>query len=448
MWLDAAVRVADARIMRSVLVVSCLLCGQAAAAPSWLDLGLEQQSRVEHLENEFRASSTTDSTALSMRTLVRARASHDLVFGEVELVDSRTYATASTPLNTTLVDPLELLQAYAGVRRDGLVVRAGRITIDLGTRRIVARNRFRNTINGFTGVDATWTSPGKHVARAFAAVPVTRLPADEHGLASNAIELDEENPDALLWAAYYSSPPCVAGAELELYVIGFHERDGDLASRNRQLVTVGARWSRKPARGAVDFEVELLPQGGRSRATTAMDDTTDLAHRAWSSHAELGVSPAIPWKPRIAIQHDYASGDRDPSDGTMQRFDPLFGARRFDFGPTGIYGAFARGNVQSPGLRASLAPTPRLDGFVSYRLVWLASSTDAWTAAGVRDSSGESGRFLGEHAEISARWAPVPIDLSLEAGAAYLRRGHFARFAPQTRDDDAVYVYAQTTLRL
>lgn len=448
MWLDVPAGLADARIMRSTLVVSCLLCGQAAAAPSWLDLGLEQQSRVEHVENDFRASATADSTALSMRTLVNVRASHELVFGGVELEDSRTYATASTPLNTTHVDPLELLQAYAGVRRDGLEVRAGRITLDLSTRRVVARNRFRNTINGFTGIDATWTSPGKHTARAFAVVPVTRLPADEDGLASNAVELDEESTDALLWAAYYGSPPLVAGARLELYAIGFHERDGELASRDRQLVTLGARWSRKPARGAVDFDVELLPQVGRSRATTAIDDATDLDHRAWSSHAELGVSPAMPWKPRIAVQHDYASGDHVSSDGTMQRFDPLFGARRFDFGPTGIYGPFARSNIQSPGVRASLAPTPWLDGFVSYRLVWLASSTDAWTAAGVRDSSGESGRFLGEHGEISVRWSPLPIDLSLEAGAAYLRRGHFARFAPDTRRDDAVYAYVQTTLRL
>lgn len=433
----------------AIVVASCLLCGQAGAAPSWLDLGLEQQSRVEHLENDFRAGSTSDATALSMRTLFSARASHELVFGGLEIVDSRAYASSATPLSTSHVNPLEVLQAYIGLRRDGLEVRAGRITIDLSTRRVVARNRFRNTINGFTGVDASWTSPEKHVLRAFAAMPVARLPSDADGLESNAIELDEENTDALLWSAYYGSPSSlIAGTKLELYVLGFHERDGDNATRNRQLVTLGARWFRKPARGTVDFDVELLPQVGRSRLTTATDDTTSLDHRAWSSHAEVGISPAIPWNPRVAFRHDYASGDRDPSDGEQQRFDLLFGARRGDLGPTGIYGPFARGNIQSPGLRCSLAPTPALDGFVSYRLVWLASPTDAWTAAGVRDPAGDSGSFVGEHVEISARWSPFPLDLRFEAGAAYLRRGQFARTAPETRGDNAVYGYVQTTLQL
>jgi len=428
---------------------------RAIDAPTWLRLGLEQQSRFEHLSADFRSKATDDATAFSMRTLASVEASLDSAVAGIELEDSRAYASEATELNTTLVDPLEILQAYVGVRRNNLILdkdafeaRVGRLTIDLSTRRVVARNRFRNTINGFTGVDAKWTSPQQHVARAFVAVPVTRLPADAGGLRDNAIDLDEESTDALLWCGYYGSPKLALGSHAELYVVGLHERDGDVASRNRQLFTIGARWYRKPARGTVDFEVEVLPQLGKSRATTATEDTANLDHRAVTTHVELALSPAMPWQPRLALLHDYASGDRDPADGSTERFDPLFGARRFDFGPTGIYGPFNRSNVQSPGVRASITPSPRFDAFVGYRLFWLAARSDAWVAASVRDAMGDSGSFVGEHLEVQLRWSPLPKNLAIEGGAAYLRRGRFARSAPDTREANPAYVYTQLTVTL
>lgn len=440
----------------AVLVIAIVAAGAtpAASAPAWLDLGLEHLTRYEYLSHDFRANASHDASGLSIRTLGRAEARFALLRAGAELADARVYATDATPLNTTHANALEVLQAYLGMRATGLVsakdvldVRAGRITIDLATRRVVARNRFRTTINGFTGVDAAWTSARKHVARAFVAVPVTRFPGDADAIRDNAIELDDENTDALLWCAYYGSPQLAAGTLLEAYGVGFHERDGAVTSRNRQLFTLGVRWYRKPARGTVDFELEVLPQLGTSRATTAADDTTDLDHRAWSSHVEIGVSPAVDWKPRVAMLHDYASGDRDPTDGTTQRFDPLFGARRFDFGPTGFYGPVNRSNLQSPGARIAFAPTTTLDLAVTYRWYWLAARRDAWVAANVRDATGSSGSFVGEHAEVQLRWT-LMRNLSLEGGAAYLRRGELAKTAPDTRQANAAYVYTQLNVTL
>jgi hypothetical protein len=122
----------------------------------------------------------------------------------------------------------------------------------------------------------------------------------------------------------------------------------------------------------------------------------------------------------------------------------LFGARRLDFGPTGIYGPFARSNINSPGLRVGIAPHRTFEAFTAYRLFWLASATDSWGPAGVRDATGSSGRFVGEHVEVMGRWTPIP-NFVLEVGAAYLRAGEFARTAGT---HDAAYVYTQTTLRL
>lgn len=429
--------------------------GAALGTPSWLRLGLDHQARFEQLENDFRAKAEGDAMGLMFRTFATAEARGEHLFGGIELEDARAFITDQTPANTTLANPIEVLQAHVGIHAkdvvqpgDAFEARAGRITIDLGTRRLIARNRFRNTINGFTGVDVKWASPGQHVVRSFVAVPVSRLPSDDAAIRDNTLDLDEENTDAVVWAAAYGSPTLVAGTRFDAFVVGFHERDGELATRNRQLFTADVHWYRKPARGQVDFDVEVMPQVGRARATAAADDSGPLDHRAFSTHAEVGINPATSWKPRVALLHDYASGDRDPGDGALGRFDPLFGARRFDFGPTGIYGPFARSNLNTPGLRASASPMRSLDVTATYRLCWLASGRDAWTTANATDPAGESGTFLGEHVDLQVVWNVRPRNLALEAGAAYLRRGRFARTAPETRDAPASYLYTQLSLTI
>lgn len=422
----------------------------ALGLPSWLELGINHRTRYEHLLDDFRSAHDGDSSVLVMRTLLAARLRFDPVSVGFELQDSRAFATDETPLNTTVVNPLELLQAYAGVRRKGLLapgdvteVKLGRITMDVGSRRLVARNKFRNTINGFTGFDARWTSRTEHVARLFAVMPVTRLPSANDALHDNEIELDEENTDTLLWGVYYSTPAIVLGGRVEALLLGLHEKDGDVASRNRQLYTATTRAVRKKQRGKLDYELEGSLQVGKSRTNTAADNTTDLDHFAYFVHAQVGFTIDHPWKPRLLAQYDYASGDDDPNDDANNRFDTLFGARRWELGPTGIYGPFFRANLNTPGGRVEIAPSKTLDGFLAYRLFWLASATDAWTGGSLRDPTGGSGKFLGHQVEGRVRLHVLPGNLTLEVGAAHLIRGRFAKEAPMARDEAATELYTQ-----
>ena len=94
---------------------------------------------------------------------------------------------------------------------------------------------------------------------------------------------------------------------------------------------------RYPARGPFDFEVEGAFQRGTSRLGTGL--LTELNHSAWFSQFSLGTTLAGPWTPSLAISYLQASGDRSPTDQENKSFDPFFGARRFELGPTGILGA-------------------------------------------------------------------------------------------------------------
>jgi hypothetical protein len=423
---------------------------EALEAPSWLRFGLAHRTRFEHLRNEFRAGMTGNSTALTLRTFLSAELGTEPVVFGLELQDARAYASEATPLNTSLVDALDLLQAYGSLRLsdvlkvdDRAALTLGRFTLDIGSRRLVSRSDFRNTMSAFTGVDLHWSSRGGQEIRTFAVLPVAIFPSDAAGLEENRIELDRENTDALFWGLFYGSGALALSTVLEVYCFGLYERDAPrFPSWNRSILTPGLRLFRAPADGALDFQAEGMLQVGSSRSSSNPADERDLDHRAFSGHVSVGYRFDVPARPRVAVAYDIATGDRDAGDGVNQRFDPLFGDRRFEFGPTGIYGAVARSNVSSPGLRFELAPSTRLDLFSAYRAVWLESERDAWTSAGLRDPTGESGSFIGHQIEARLRWHVLPENLMLELGGAHLVKGKFARSVPGGRADPATYVYS------
>ncbi len=146
------------------------------------------------------------------------------------------------------------------------------------------------------------------------------------------------------------------------------------------------------------------------------------------------------------MQYDRATGDENPTDTRIDRFNTLFGARRFDFGPTGIYGIAARSNIDSPGVRLTFRPAPRWQAMLAYRSLRLEAARDGWIGSGWRDTTGAAGDSIGRHLEGSFTWAAIPDRLSVETGFAHLWAG---RFAEQTAGaafrGDPQYFYAAVT---
>jgi hypothetical protein len=348
-----------------------------ANLPDWLSVAVHHRSRQENLENSFQATSAGSDHLLSLRTLAQAelRFSDNFKF-KAEMQDSRAeLASSGALLDTTIVNPAELLEANLQWNAENLfadgsksLLRAGRVTMDIGDRRLVARNRFSNASNAFTGLDGIWQSGNGDQVRIFYTLPVDRLPNQRIDLAQNDAAMDRERLHRRFWGLFFSSPNLPWGYRGELYYFRLDEEDAPgFQTLNRHLSTPGTRVYLPKERGRFDYEWTSTIQFGTSRATTAPNDTRDLSHFAHFHHAETGYTFLAAWSPRFKLEYDYASGDANPSDGKNGAYDPLFGETFKDYGPSGIYNAFRRTNINSPGIQLEIEPDRKIRASVAYR---------------------------------------------------------------------------------
>lgn len=425
-----------------------------AIMPEGFSLQVNHRTRYEFMDNEFRANQSGLTDVINFRTLVNGRVQLPAGFTiGGELQDSRTLSDGNALLNTTIVNPAELLRGYLEFNRPdtingNLTVQAGRMTLDVGSRRFVARNGFRNTINSFTGIDINWQGKkdfaGLHL-RGFWTMPIYRLPESDEHLHRNTAVFDEESFDVQFWGLFTGHNFSNIG-RAELFLLGLHEQDApNRPSRNRQLYTPGFRILKTPESSSVDYEFESAFQIGQSHATPF--SARSLSHFAHFHHVAVGYTFPVVWYPRIAALYDFASGDDNPDDGKNGRFDTLYGGRRFDLGPTGIYGAYARVNMHAPGIRLNITPHPRIEASANYRVHWLASKRDAWSITGVGDPSGHSGSFVGSQFDAQIQWQFVPGNLVVEAGYARLFSGEFIHNVPNAGyRGDVNYFYTQAVI--
>lgn len=395
--------------------------------------------RQEAISGQLRAGFNNDDTLTSLRTRLYGRYGTDRLFAEAELYDSRAYLyDAQTPVGTGEVNAAELVQASLTARFDlaehiPLQVQAGRFTLNLGSRRLVASDDYRNTTNGYTGVRLDAGARTGAVLTAIYTMPQERLPDDRPGIDRAAIVRDREGPDAVLWGAVGSIPLGFPEARLEGTAIAFREKDSESRpSRDRDLKTVGLRYFRDPKPGQADFDAELYLQTGRASASLSPEAALQDVRAAFV-HLEAGWQGTGAWKPRIAAEFDHASGDQPGGD--FNRFDTLFGMRRAEIAPAGLYNAVGRANLLSPGLRIEAAPDGRTDVFVTWRGLWLASRTDAFSTTGLRDSAGLSGRFAGHQVDARLRRWLVPDRLRIEINTVMVAHGEFLKSRRPGRDD-------------
>ncbi|QDZ06849.1 hypothetical protein FPZ24_04620 [Sphingomonas panacisoli] len=398
-----------------------------------LDLSGTIRLRYEAITDQSRTGSNRNDNLINLRTTLLASYQSGPFTIAGELWDSRVYGeNGGTPVTTGEVNTFELVQAYVGVKgsigKAKLSAQAGRFTLNIGSRRLIAADDYRNTTNGFTGLRADLATTDGFTATAIYVFPQQRRPDDATSLRRNTVVFDHEGFDLVLWGgtAAWAKAFGPVTAEASFYHLGERDTPGR-PTRDRSLNTYGGRLFRDPAAGKADGEVEAFYQSGSISASSTAGAAA-LPVSAWFIHASAGYTFAGPMKARLSLQYDRASGDR--TGGKYGRFDTLFGMRRAELAPAGLYNAVGRANISSPGIRLEVAPSKRWDAFLSYRALWLAERTDSFSTTGVRDASGRSGAFAGNQFDGRFRWWVRPAKLRFEVDGVILEKGRFLEHAP------------------
>lgn len=416
---------------------------QALKLPEWLDLGLEQRTRFEVYDHPWRSSQPLGRTdpQIQQRSRLRVGLNGKTFRLMFEGQDSRVHLDDPGDfVNTGSRNETDLLQLFVSLTAPdvwGTGLHAdfhfGRLTMDFGGRRLVARNDFRNSTNAFDGLHGQLSRPRVWRLRVFLVEPVVR----------DDVQLDEQSARNMFWGLYGETGH-KAWVRMNAYYFGLNDQGSSVATTHRTFSTFGVRWYEPPRQNRPDYEVESVWQTGRRGQTR---------HFAHFQHISLGYSFDLPWSPRVVLHYDYASGDRNANDRQDSAFDTLFGARRFEYSPTGSFGPFFRTNLSSPGWRVMVNPAQGWTWQVKHRVWYLATSRGAFGRSGLRDPTGGSGNFLGHDVEVRAQWN-IHDNLEFEAGYDHWFKGSFFDRLPMQAglppggNTDTDYFYIQTKVRL
>ena len=414
--------------------------------PDWVDLGIENRTRFESYDHPWRSTQVSGGGQTDAQALVRSRLRFGLGNGPFRFLfegqDSRAYWNNSPGdfVNTTTVNEWDILQLFGSMTLDNVAgsglrtdLHFGRMTLDFGMRRYIARNDFRNTTNAFDGFHWQIGQGNTWRFRAFLVEPVIR---DE-------VRLDEQNAKTVFWGTYVESQH-IPWFNVNVYYFGLHDQRLPNNNLHRTYSTYGLRLFKSPAVNEFDYEFEGAIQTGR---------LGNVDHFAYNPNAEAGYTFNLPWTPRFLAQYTYASGTRTPGGSQNGDFDPLFGARNFDLMPTGNFGPFTRSNISSPGWRLIVRPAPNLTIHVKQRFWYLAETPAVYSGGLVQDSTGGAGNYLGHDLQLRLQWA-VSRNMDFDVGYDHWFKGSYfdspAIIAqmPAGGNKDTDYFYFQMRVRL
>ena len=412
----------------SVIACFSLLCDASAQANELeFDYSGSVRARYETLNNPIFPTAEDARPKTNNRLSTRIRLKGEVDYGNwnatVEIEDSRAFLDENDPtLKSSQVNALEPIQffiSYKGISEHIERVTVGRVTLDHGSRRLLARTRFRNATNTYEGafIDTNWAD---WRVRGFYFQPVSRFPVDAASIDDNKRGFDKSYSNRKFFGVYAESNDNT----WKIHSYWLKEKDSpELATKNRDLYTLSVDYSKSFA-GGWKGNIEAIGQTGNARQSSSVSDTTDRDVSAWMVHAHIGKQVTDSTFLRAEIEA--ASGDDDATDDEINAFDSLYGLRRFDYGPTDVYQTFPRSNILAPGLRSVTKLGSLHNIMLGYKGLWLQN-----VAAGEED-------FLGHQLEVRWRYQAMK-SLRLEFGGAYLAKGDALESGAYP--DNSMYAY-------
>lgn len=414
--------------------------------PDWMSLTFEERVRYENYATPWIKDTTQGQYGIPIQSVVwfKAHPTEDVRL-EIQFWDARQYGSSDpNKINTTMVNVLNLEQVFIGWVDHNLLgqgidseSKLGQMQMAVGSNRLIGIVPFKSTQFQYVGFQNRLRSePQGWELLTFANTPVEMLPSDSNtaALSQNTWVWNRPTTDAVFAGAFLDQR-LSALDHLELYFYYLHE--GMATNLSPTLYTPGFRVFRQPSKGKFDFEIETIGQTGQKRVSS---QDPILGVGSIMQHVQAGYTFDIPWTPRFLIQWDYASS----------HFDSLFPSTVSEFGPDGILALFARNNINTPGYRLFLTPSPDITVYAANRFWWLADgkSTEGWSGASLVDTSGSAGNYVGQTWELNGRW-DAHDNLALQVGWQVLMKGNFANYAPGAPTDrgNVNYWYVESLVR-
>jgi hypothetical protein len=395
----------------------------------WIDAGLDFRWRYEYRDDDLRRNiaGLDDPHLVRTRAFLGIREKLDPLRLGIEFEDARRYG-GGFARDGRDINEFELIQLWAELHfadllgRDTrgnnrpLSLRAGRMAFEYLDRRLLANNQWRNTTNNFQGLRLQLGQQANDWQLDLLAVqPLERLP----------YEWDEPVDGQWLYAAVGEWRRWSDIVTLQPYFLSLHQ-DPQPGVVSRRIHALGLRVYGDIGSSNWDYDLGAVGEFGRNGTER---------HRAFGWTSEIGRRFQAPWQPRWSAFYGYASGDRDPNDGVSNSFERYYGFAR----PWSANDYLTWENLHAAKTRLELQPHRNIAVDLGYSAYWLASKTDGWRNAGLRDRTGDSGRFLGHEFDLRAV-CKLHDRAQVILGYAHFLPGAFPRALGKSRDSDFFYL--------
>ena len=353
-------------------------------------------------------------------------------------------------------DEFDLRQAYAefaNYKAFPLGLTVGRQPLSYGDRRLMADSQWSNFGRTFDAAKLR-VQTEKFWVDAFVGRPVQ---IKEH------VFNDSDAADNV--AGIYASSEALGPQTTDLFYIHRDKADlqpdldptnkidprGSFLGNPQRVSTIGTRWKSKP--GALhgwDYGLEAAFQWGE--VWSGDRETPRLDQRACAVHVEGGYTfEQAAWRPRLGLEYNYGTGDKDPTDGKSESFQNLYASNHEKYG---YIDEFSWRNMHDARVQWNVRPGKNVDVELSYHAFWLAETTDYWFRANgfstlrTKTPDGRDVRligassFAGQELDFVVKWKPLKW-LNIDAGYIHFFAGDYLRDTGPHDDADFGYVQAQ-----
>ena len=394
--------------------------------PRWISFGWEERFRYEGYHNNGFKQKSNDSYILVRSRLQLKMRPTGWLKAVVQVQDARPFMQ-KPPWGPPNLNAWDLKVAYAefgNPEKQWISVRVGRQLINYNNT-IIANSEWRDQGRSYDAAVANIHYDRYRLGLFAASVVVPLAEGISHHQEGNNI-----------YGAYGGIDRLLPNSVLEPFVLWrlqpsvAIETTAKVKTGRQDEWAYGFRFKGLTLKN-FDYSTEWVGEAGS-------DGPNDI--KAWATTDGVAYRLDSLWgKPRAFWQFDYASGDKNPTDGEHGTFDTMYPTAHDRFGITDQFGWQ---NIVAERAGVTIEPHRRWTVTGQWLDFWLASATDAlYNSSGssiVRDTTGSSGRHVGQEGDVYT-WFELTRHFNVGVGVGHVWGGQFLQRT--TKDPNYNYPY-------